>query len=137
MIYDEFDELPFILKLLTLFLYLVPVPLLILAAINIFMVRVYIFNLPDSFWLISAAVLLGVALFSYMAALGINRMKQWVPNFFHFGICTIILSSLGALYFGIKIFSFIEINFSIVGQFIAGLIFCSVIIEKNRKVFVN
>jgi len=137
MIYDEFDELPFILKILTLLLYLIPVPLLILAGINVFMVRVHIFNLPDSFWLISAAILLGVALFCYMVALGINRMKQWVPNFFHFGICVIIVSSLGALYFGIKTFSFIEVNFTIVGQFIAGLIFCSVIVEKNRKVFVN
>jgi len=135
--YDDFDELPFILKILTLLLYFAPVPLIFIAAINLFMVRIDLFNLSDSFWLISTAIVLGLALFSYMSALGINRMKQWVPNFFHAGICLIILALLGALYFGVTFFSFVEINLKFVSPVIAGLTVCSIIIESNRKIFSN
>jgi hypothetical protein len=132
--YDDFDELPFGLKSLTLILYIISVPLLILVGFNLLMLKIGIAT-PSLGWIISNVAFVLLSLFSYLSAIAINHMKLWAPTFFYSGCSLIFLGLVGAQYFNMKLFNFTEINIFFLAQIMGILGLFVLIIESNRKVF--
>jgi len=134
---ENFDELPIELRILALLLYFLPIPLILLACVNLFLLLFNFFTVSDSRWVVGAIIALALAAYLYLCGLSITHTKKIAPAFILTGILLACIALILYVVLEPSFFTFLRYTNIIVWRIIAALVIVALVVIKNKNIFVN
>ncbi|MBD3354241.1 MAG: hypothetical protein GF364_22355 [Candidatus Lokiarchaeota archaeon] len=124
------------LKLVTLLLYILPIPLIIIAFRDV--IFILAFERADTQrWFIGASIEVMIAGFCWASATALHNLKNWAPRFVNLGLIFATVCLILYIFRDLEFFTLREVKVGFLIGLIVVLIMSILIISKNRDKFEN